>query len=192
MSAATDRRDAPASLQLFSEVLLVGVLVCVACLPLVTMLAAGGAGATCIRELVESDRTPRVRRFASVMGRALRDPVGWLAPLALMVVGTLDTVAVLGGVPGAILLGPVIGLAVVLGVICGVRSAARWRPGMAWRDVVADAGPAVLRDWPGSVLLAGALVVVVIVGLQVPAFVVVLPGLLVMAAVAIERRLPSR
>jgi len=41
-------------------------------------------------------------------------------------------------------------------------------------------------------LLAGALVVVVVVGVQVPAFVVILPGLLVMAAVAIEHRLPSR
>jgi len=98
MSAGTERRDTPASLQLFSEVLLVGVFVCVACLPIVTVLAAGGAGATCIRELVESDRTPRLRRFVSLMGTALRDPVGWLAPLALLVVGTLDTVAVLGGV----------------------------------------------------------------------------------------------
>ncbi|HYU04233.1 MAG TPA: hypothetical protein VEL02_10370 [Jatrophihabitantaceae bacterium] len=192
MSAGTEQRDLPGSLQLFSEVLLVGVLVCVACLPLVTVLAAGGAGATSIRELVEADRTPRVRRFVSLIGTALRDPVGWFAPLVLLMVGTLDTVAVLGGVPGGTVLGPVIGLAVVLGVICGARSAARWRPDVAWRDVLADAGPTVLRDWPGSVLLAGALVVVVIVGVQVPAFVVILPGLLVMAAVAIEHRLPSR
>lgn len=192
MSAATDRRDLPGSLQLFAEVLLVGVLVCAACLPLVTVLAAGGAGATCIRELVEADQTPRVRRFVSLMVTSLRDPVALLAPMALLAVGTLDTVAVLAGVPGATLLGPVVGLAVVLGVVCGVRSAARWRPGMAWRDVLAGTGPAVLRDWPGSLLLAGALVVVLIVGVQVPAFVVILPGLLVMAAVAIEHRLPSR
>jgi hypothetical protein len=189
---AVQRRDAPASLQLFAEVLLIGVLVCVACLPVVTVLAAGGAGATCVRELVEDDRTPRVRRFVSLMGTALRDPVALLAPLALLVVGTLDTVAVLGGVPGATVLGPVIGLAVVLGVICGVRSAARWRPGTAWRDVFADAGAAVIRDWPGSVMLAGALVVVVIVGVQVLAFAVILPGLVIMAAVAVEHRLPSR
>ncbi len=177
-------------LRLLSEVLLVGVLVCVASLPVVTILAAGGAGSVLLRELVEDDQTPTVRRFLSLMWTALHDPLASLAPVALLGVGTLDIVAVLGGLPGAAVLGPVLALGLVLLVICGLRSAARWKPGHAWRSVFADAGDALLRDWPGTLMLAAALLVIVVIARSVPAFAVVLPGFVVMAAVAVERRLP--
>ncbi len=182
-------RPAVGSLQLLSEVLLIGVLVCVACLPVVTILAAGGAGSVLLHELIEADRTPSVRRFLSLMATALRDPLALLAPVALLAVGTLDILAVLGGLPGATVLGPVLGLGLTLLVICGLRGAARWRPGHAWRSVLVDAGPAVLGDWAGTLMLAAALLVVAFVVAPAPAFGVVLPGFVVMAAVAVERRL---
>ena len=166
-------------------------LVCVASLPVVTILAAGGAGSVLLRELVEDDQTPTVRRFLSLMRTALHDPPAWLAPAALIGVGTLDIVAVLGGLPGATVLGPVLGIGLALLVICGLRSAARWQPGHAWRSVFAEAGDALLRDWSGTLMLAAALLVVGVIARSVPAFTVVLPGFVVMAAVAVERRLPS-
>jgi hypothetical protein len=144
-----------------------------------------------LRELVEQDRTPTLRKFLSLTGTALRDPLAVSAPSALLAVGTLDILAVLGGLPGATVLGPAIGIGLVLLVVCGLRGAARWQPGSAWRAVLADAAPAVLSDWPGTMMLAAALVVLMFVITPIPAFAVVLPGFVVMAAVAVERRLPT-
>ncbi|HEY7046590.1 MAG TPA: hypothetical protein VH373_05175 [Jatrophihabitantaceae bacterium] len=175
--------------QLLAEVLFVGVLVCVACLPVVTVLAAGGAGSVLLRELVEDDRTPRVRRFVALMRIALREPLAVVAPVAVLGVGALDLLAILGGLPGAALLGPAIAIGLALLVICGLRAAARWRPDEPWRSVFAEAVTTMRRDWAGTVLLAGALLVVGIVTAAMPAFAVAALGFLVMAAVAVERRL---
>ena len=175
--------------QLLAEVLFVGVLVCVACLSVVTVLAAGGAGSVLLRELVEDDRTPRVRRFVALMRMALRDPIAVLAPAAVLSVGALDLLAVLGGLPGAAVVGPVIAVGLAGLVICGLRAAARWQPDESWRSVFAEAAAAVRSDRPGTVLLGMAVVVVGLVTATLPAFAVVALGFLVMAAVAVERRL---
>lgn len=175
-------------LRLPADVLLIGVLVCVAALPVVTSLAAAGAGTVLLREVVADERTPTVRRFLRLAGGALRQPVALLAPLAFAVVAALDTLALLAGLPGGTVTGPPLGLALVAVLLTGVRAAARWRPGDDWRTVLAETAPLVLRDWPGSLMLVGALVVLGVVAAHAPAFVTVLPGLLVMAAVAVERR----
>lgn len=171
-----------------AEVLFIGVLVCVAALPVVTSLAAAGAGSALLRELVEDERTPTVRRFLRLTRPALRQPAAVLAPLAACAVAALDTLALTAGLPGGGVLGPVVGLALAALLVTGVRAAARWQPGGEWRTTLAEAGPAAARDWRGSVLLAGGLIVLGVVAVRVPAFVVILPGLLVMAAVAVERR----
>lgn len=176
------------ALRLAAEVMAIGVLVCLASLPVVTMLAALGAGSVLLWELVDDDRTPTVRRFLTLLGRSLRQPVVVLAPLGLLAVAALDVLALLGGVPGAALLGPAVAAALVLVLLVGLRSAARWRPGRPWQAVLTDTAPVVLRDWTGSLLLAGALVVVTVVARQVPTFMLILPGLLVLAGVAVERR----
>ncbi|WP_377267112.1 hypothetical protein [Peterkaempfera sp. SMS 1(5)a] len=173
---------------LVAEVLLIGVLVCVAALPVVTSLAAAGAGSVLLRELVETERTPTVRRFLTLLAASLRQPLVVLAPLLAAAVAGLDALALAAGLPGGAVLGPAVAAALALVLLLAVRGSARWRPGSAWRPVLAGTAPVVLRDWRGSLLLAGALVVLAVVALQVPAFLVVLPGLLVMAAVAVERR----
>ncbi|WP_033440536.1 hypothetical protein [Saccharothrix sp. NRRL B-16314] len=61
---------------------------------------------------------------------------------------------------------------------------ARWTPGDRW--AVPPAEP--LRDWTGYAYLVVALAITALVVAQAPAFVVVVPGLLVLAAVAVERR----
>jgi hypothetical protein len=170
------------SLGLFAEVALIGVLVCVASVPLVTSLGAVAAGSVLLGELLEDGRTPTVGRFLRLLGRALRDPVALLVPAALLAVGTLDVVALLGGVPG----GPLIGLALLAASVVVLRSAARWTPGASWAGLLAD--PLPLRDWRGSALLAVALVALVVIVVQAPAFVVLAPGLLVLATTAVARR----
>jgi len=169
------------SLGLFAEVALIGVLVCVASVPLVTSVGAVAAGSVLLGELLDGG-TPTVVRFLRLLGRALRDPVALLVPAALLAVGTLDVVALLGGVPG----GPLIGLALLAASVVVLRSAARWTPGASWAGLLSD--PLPLRDWRGSALVAVALVALVVIVVQAPAFVVLAPGLLVLATTAVARR----
>lgn len=176
------------ALQLAAEVMLIGVLVCLASLPVVTMLAALGAGSVLLWELVADDRTPTVRRFLTLLGRSLRQPVVVLAPVGFLAVAALDALALRGGLPGGALLGPVVAVALALVLLVGLRAAARWRPETPWQVTLTGTTPVVLRDWTGSLLLAGALVVIAVVAQQVPTFVLILPGLLVLAGVAVERR----
>lgn len=172
-------------LALLAEVLLVGVLVCLASLPVCTALAAACAGSVSLRDLAEDGRTPSVRRFLALFGQALRDPVALLVPVVLLAVGALDVLALLGGLPGAAVLGPLVGLALAAVAVVLLRSAARWRPGDRWAALLADPP---LKGLAATASLVAALAVVVLVVAQAPAFAVVAPGLLVFAAVAVERR----
>lgn len=177
---------------LFGEVLLVGVLVGVAALPVVTTLAAAGAGAVLVDELVHDARTPTVRRFLALLAISLREPVVWAAPVLLLAVGGLDALALAAGLPGGRLLGPVLLALLVFGLLCGIRGAARWRPEQRWRAALGAAPQVVLRDWTGSTLLLGALVVLGVVAMESPAFWLVVPGLLTLAAVAVDQRRERR
>jgi hypothetical protein len=69
-------------------------------------------------------------------------------------------------------------------VVVLLRAAARWRPGDRWAVLVAEPS----RDRAGHAYLVVALAVAGLVVAQAPAFAVVVPGLLVFAAVAVERR----
>lgn len=173
---------------LFGEVLLVGVLVCLAAVPVVTVLAAAGAGSVLVRELVTEQRTPAVRRFAVLLLRSLRQPVVTVAPVLWFAAAGLDLLALRAGLPGGHQLGPVLLAVLAGGVLAGLRGAARWQPDRGWRRALAEGAELLVRDWSGSLLLAGALVGLGVVADQVPSFLLILPGLLVMAAVAVERR----
>jgi hypothetical protein len=175
------------ALRLLAEVLLIGVLVCVSALPVVPALAACAAGATLLRELVAGDRTPSVRRYLVLLGAALREPVAALAPTGLVVVGGLDLLAVLGGLPGGRAFGVLLAAVLAGLAVTGVRAAAGWRPESAWRDVLRAAAADTMRDWPGSLMIVATLAVLVLVVGQAPGFVVIAPGLLVLAAVAVTR-----
>jgi len=176
------------SLTLLAEVLFVGLLVCVASVFVVTALAAAAAGSVLVTELAAEARTPTVRRFARLFRAAVADPVAVLAPVGLLVVGAVDVVAVLGGLPGGRVFGAVLGLVLAALLAAGLRGAADWRPGRHWPAVLAAAGREATLDWRGSLGLVVAIVVVAVVVGQAPAFVVVAPGLLVLAAVAVGAR----
>ncbi|WP_410606625.1 hypothetical protein [Amycolatopsis sp. lyj-109] len=176
------------SLTLLAEVLFVGFLVCVASVFVVTALAAAAAGSVLLTEVAADGRTPSVRRFARLFRAALAHPVAVLAPVGLLAVGGVDVVAVLGGLPGGRVFGAVLGLVLAALLATGLRGAAAWRPGRRWPEVLAAAGRETVLDWRGSLGLAVAIVVVTVVVVQAPAFVVVAPGLLVLAAVAVGVR----
>ena len=175
-----------------AETFLVGVLVCVASLPVVTALAAAGAGATVLDEFAESGTPVRVRRFVSLLCSALSDPLGWAVPPLLVLVGVLDTLAVAGGLPGRGVLGPTLVLCGGGALVVCATAAASWRPDLRWISVLTDSARTCRGDVVGSTLTLGALAVVALVASAEPAFVVISPGLVLLAAVAVRRRRMGR
>ncbi len=174
-------------LALLAEVLLVGVLLVLAALPVLTLLPALGAACTVLREYTEQGRTPTAPRFARLLWRAT-SPIAVLAPVALLALAGLDTLALLAGLPGGAALGPAIGLVLLALAVGGLRAAAAWHPDGSWRTALGEGARRTATDPTGSVLLAAGVVAASLIAAQVPVFLVVLPGLLVLAAVAVHSR----
>jgi hypothetical protein len=86
-----------------------------------------------------------------------------------------------------VLLGPVIGLGLAaLGVLL-LRGAAAWRPDRGWVEALRVGAATATARPGGSLMLAGALLVALLVGSRLPSLLPVLPGLLVLAVVAVDR-----
>jgi len=117
-----------------------------------------------------------------------RSPVALLAPLGLLALGAMEALALLAGLPGGTVLGPPIGLLLIGLTVAGLRAAAGWHPGDSWIGVLRQAAARTVADPAGSVLLALGLFAAGLIAAQVPVFLVVLPGLLVLATVAVEGR----
>lgn len=185
-------REPPRGWALLAEVLLLGVLVCLAALPVLTLLPALGAACTLLREYTETGAAPRARRFGALLWLGLRGAPGpLLAPVAVLALGALDALALLAGVPGGRVLGPVIGVLLLAVAVAGLRGAAAWRPGGSWAAALRQGGTRAARDLPGSAMVAAALLVAALVSAQDAVFLTVLPGLVVLALVAVEGRRPA-
>lgn len=191
-AVSSDPVTAGPRLTVVAETLLVGVLVCVASLPVVTVLAASGAGAAVLEDFAESGTPVSVRRFLRLLRTALADPVVWAVPPVLAVVGLLDALAVAGGLPGRAVIGPVLVFAGVAALVVCVAGAVRWRPGTGWAHALAEGARACAGDPAGDLLIAGALAVAVLVASAEPAFLVIAPGLVLVAGVAVRRRRAAR
>ncbi|MEW2559739.1 hypothetical protein [Streptomyces griseorubiginosus] len=172
----------------FAETLLTGVWIAVASLGLVTYPAAFAAGARHLRRRTAHEGGGW-REFVADFRKAARR--GWLVGLAGWAVAAavwVDVQAARAGIPGGPLVGAV-GLFALIGlVVAGLRAAAVWTPGAAWRALLADAVRRTLRDPAGSFLIvAGLAVVALTAGVLAPLAVPVL-GALAAAAVAVEER----
>lgn len=173
---------------LFAECLLTGVWIAVASLPLVTVPAAFAAGARHLRRRTAHEGGGR-REFvadfrAAVRGGWLVGLAGWAGAAAVRV----DVQAVRAGIPGGPLVGAVGLLALIGGVVAGLRAAAVWEPGAAWRGLLAEAGRRTVLDPAGSFLLVGGLAVVVCSAVLAPPLAVPVLGAVAAAAVAVEER----
>ncbi|HEU5425328.1 MAG TPA: hypothetical protein VFU74_00550 [Actinocrinis sp.] len=188
---------------LFAEVLAVGVMIAVSSLGVCTVLGALAAGCTSLRECVEHDKPVGPRRFAGLLADALHGgPVVLLAPPALLAVTGLDLLAWRAGMPDGRVLGPAALAGALAAATIATRAAAAWRPSSAgtgpgyssaparptWARLLSETGREALEDWRGSALIAGALAATVVLGLDLPVLLPVLPGLLALAAVAVRGR----
>ncbi|WP_371672712.1 hypothetical protein OG985_36765 [Streptomyces sp. NBC_00289] len=173
---------------LFAECLLTGVWIAVASVGVVTYPAAFAAGARHLRRRA-GHRAGGMREFAADFRSAVRG--GWLVGLAgwaAVAVAWVDVQAVRAGLPGGPLVGAV-GLLALIGLgVAGLRAAAVWTPGAAWRSLLADAGRRTVLDPAGSFLVVGGLVVVTCSAWFVAPLAVPVLGAVAAAAVAVEER----
>ncbi|MER6345480.1 hypothetical protein ACWC10_29070 [Streptomyces sp. NPDC001595] len=176
----------------FAECLLTGVWIAVACLGLVTYPAAFAAGARHLRRRT-SHTAGGVREFVRDFRAALRG--GWIVGLAGWAVAAavwVDVLAARAGLPGGPLVGAVGLFALIAVAVAGLRAAAAWTPGAAWRSLLAEAGRRTVLDPVGSFLLVGGLAVVACSGWIVPPLAVPVLGAVAAAAVAVEERYRHR
>ncbi|MFI9153253.1 hypothetical protein [Streptomyces sp. NPDC053367] len=176
----------------FAECLLTGVWIAVFSLGVVTYPAAFAAGARHLRRRTAHE-AGGLREFAADFRAALRG--GWVVGLAgwaaLAVVG-VDVQAARAGLPGGPLVGAVGLLALLAAAVAGMRAAATWTPGAAWRALLPAAVRRTVLDPAGSFLIVGGLVVVVCSGWLIAPLAVPVLGAVAAAAVAVEERYRHR
>ncbi|MFI9583284.1 hypothetical protein ACIHCQ_15845 [Streptomyces sp. NPDC052236] len=172
----------------FAECLLTGVWIAVAALPLVTLPAAVAAGAAHLRRHLAQEPSGR-REFTADLRAAVRR--GWLVGLAGWAALALlwgDLTVVRAGLPGGRFVGAVGVLAFLGLVVAGLRAAVRWRPGSSWRELLPAAVRRTVRDPAGSLaLVCGIAVVAASAWFAAPLAAPAL-GVVVAAALAVERR----
>jgi hypothetical protein len=167
-------------LSLFADCLLAGLLVCVMAIPVVT--AYPGFVAACSFPFSFKGYGGRLRE---VMRAGV---AGMLVPPAVVGLLVLDAAAYDGGLPGSVVFGPMVAVAGVVLAVLGLRAAARWRAGLRWGVVVRSAWRDLTADVRGSLLLGLAVIAAVGVALLVPVTVLLLGGVLALAAAAVGSR----
>lgn len=179
---------------LFGAVLTVGLTVSVLALPVVTLLPALAAGSAHLRRHL-TRRQDRLIDLAAdirsaIRGRVWRVVLGTTGLFGLLIAN--GWTAASGALPGgqAVLVGTV---AVAAGVVLVLlRTVGRWAPGDDWPDVVRVAARDTGADPVGTVLLAVGLGLCAMLVWMLPALVVLIPGLLALATVAVEQRRTAR
>jgi hypothetical protein len=167
-------------LSLFADCLLAGLLVFVTALGIIT--AYPGFVAACSFPFSFKGYLIRLREVVR------SGPLGMLVPPLVVGLLALDLVAVEAGLPGSVVLGPLMAAGGVVLAVLGLRAAGRWRPGARWPALVRAAWRDLAADVRGSVLLGLAAVAAVGVAILVPVTLFLLGGVLALAAVAVGSR----
>lgn len=187
------------ALAAFGEMFVVGLTVSVLSLPLITLLPALAGGAA----HYERHLGPRVGRFQDILTNtwaALRGGwvVGALTSLALLALVTNGVLALDGAVPLGRPYGYLsLALAAVVAIV-GLRTAGGWSTAheaghapsdtAGWRALVVRSCTELVSDPVGSLILAGSLLAVVALVWMLAPLAVIVPGMLVVAVVAVEHR----
>lgn len=172
---------------LFADMLLVGLVTAVACLPVVTAPAAFAAASATLRDgasgaapVTAAGHLRRLRARLTVGSLA----AGLLPPLLVLIV-LIDAALVRSALPGAAVVAPALALTVLGAAVVALRATALDAPHrLSLRESLARS----LGDPRGSVLLAAAVVLAALLAWAVPLLVPLLPGPLAFAAAAVEIR----
>ncbi|MEU6371627.1 hypothetical protein [Streptomyces sp. NPDC046909] len=169
---------------LFADCLLLGVFLVVCSLPVVTAFPAFVAGCAVLREQARGGPgvTPATL-LAALRGVLRSGRAVWLVPTGVLALLWLDALALDAHGPG---MGVPVAAAGALVVALGLRCAAGWREGLAWRAVTVSAFRSMPR-WPlVPVLLAGSAVAAAALVAMSPVLLLVALGPLALAATAVD------
>ncbi|MGW0686910.1 hypothetical protein ACWD2L_26505 [Streptomyces sp. NPDC002754] len=175
---------------LFADVLLVGLLTSVACLPVVTAPAAFSAASATLRGTAQGGVQFNMVTYIGELRTRLtgRTLLAGLVPPLLGVLLLLDSRLVGTDLPGAQVLAPALLLLALGAAVVGLRATALEKPHLlsAREGLVRS-----LADPRGSLLLAGAVVLAVLLAWAMPMLVPLLPGPLAFAATVVDLRSPT-
>ncbi|RDG37666.1 hypothetical protein [Streptomyces corynorhini] len=172
---------------LFADVLLVGLLTTLACLPVVTAPAAFAAAAACLGRSVDTGVPVGVGAYARRLRGLLSArtlAMGLLPPL-LAVVVTADAALLRGALPGAVVMAPALALLTLGIAVVGLRATALTAP---HRLSAREGLLRTVADPRGSLLLAGAVLLAALLVWSIPLLIPLLPGPLAFAATAVAAR----
>jgi hypothetical protein len=174
---------------LFSESLVVGLGVSLLSLPVVTALPALAAGVAHLRRHLDGRSDTLADLWAEFRAACRGVWVVSVASVLLLFVLLFNVqVAGTGGLPGGTGVKVFSVVTAVTLLVVLLRSAAGWVPGARWKDVLRDAGRRTGDDLAGSFLLVVALGLCAVIVWMLPPLAVLVPGLLSLAVVAVERR----
>ncbi|MFB8271667.1 hypothetical protein ACFC96_34370 [Streptomyces sp. NPDC055955] len=178
------------SFSLFADVLLVGLLSTAACLPVVTAPAAFAAASATLRQsachgLPVSAGTYVGHLRAHLTARVLA--AGCVPPLLAPVL-LIDAALLRSSLPGAAVLLPVLALLTLGATVVGLRATALETP---HRLSAREGFLRSVADPRGTLLLAGAVLLSVLLAWSIPLLTPLLPGPLAFAATAVELRSPA-
>ncbi|AXG82126.1 hypothetical protein [Streptomyces paludis] len=174
---------------LFADVLSVGVVTAVVCLPLVTVPAALSTACAVLRGVREG-RPVTAGRYLALLRR--RPWAGDLTAGAVALAGALLLVADLAlagaGLPGARAFSVVAALVGAAALVVAGRACARPESAGGWRTAVRCAGRDAVRDPGGSALVVLALLTAALCAWMMPPLAFLAPGPLALALTAIDVR----
>ncbi|MFE2943957.1 hypothetical protein ACFXKG_33690 [Streptomyces sp. NPDC059255] len=174
---------------LFADMLLVGLLTCVACLPVVTAPAAFAAASASLRRAVGDGAPVTFGAYAGALRARLSAgslSAGLALPL-LVVVLLADAAVARSALPGAGVVAPALALLALGAAVVGLRATALDAP---HRLPVREGLVRSVADPRGSLLLAGAVLLTALLAWSIPLLVPLLPGPLAFAATVVELRSP--
>ncbi|MEW2544708.1 hypothetical protein AB0910_02830 [Streptomyces sp. NPDC047002] len=172
---------------LFADMLLVGLLTSLACLPVVTAPAAFAAASATLRGAAHSGVPVRAAGYTGHLRAHLsaRSLACGLVPPALAVLLLLDASLLASPLPGARLLAPVLVLLVLGAAVVALRTTALEAPHrLSAREGLLRAA----ADPRGSLLLAGGALLAGVLAWSIPLLVPLLPGPLAFAATVVDLR----
>lgn len=172
---------------LFADMLLVGVVTAVACLPVVTAPAALSAACAVFRRTAGNGVQIRVGDLMAGVRARLTLPAlaKGLVPPAFGVLFLLDEELLRSGLPGAAVMAPVLLLLALGAAAVGLRAVALDGPyRLSGREALARS----LADPRGTALLVGAVVLAALLLWAMPVLLPLLPGPLAFAATAVDLR----
>ncbi|MFI6699090.1 hypothetical protein ACIBJC_08955 [Streptomyces sp. NPDC050509] len=172
---------------LFADMLLVGLLTGVACLPVVTIPAAFAAASATLRDTAGNGAPAGVGAYIGhLRARLTAGPLasGLIPPLLVFVL-LIDAALVRSALPGAAAMAPALALTALGATIVGLRATALDAPHrLSAREGLVRS----VADPRGTLLLAGAVPLAVLLAWSIPLLVPLLPGPLAFAATAVDLR----